>query len=280
MTCSTWHGSSPAAGSRPPRGGRRSGGPRRVDSARAPRADRRVTLELVAHWSQVYADPEAVREILSICSRTPSDTTQPGGKVTVSTLAKPEGVELTVRDTRVGIPSEHLPRVFERFYRVDPGRSREEGGTGLGLASSSHLVEAHDGRVSLESALGEAQRSASSFPRPAHRLAKPGRSRLVTQSLQSREPARNPCPRHSSCSCRSPPTPGRISHVFDEVPNRRSVCGGAAPWLARPTPRMRLPVRQRRGPTRSTSTSSATPSITATISTSPRVLNFTGDLTP
>jgi signal transduction histidine kinase len=80
--------------------------------------------------------------------------TPKGGRVTVETAREDGLVRLDVKDTGPGIPGEHLPRVFERFYRVDPARSREMGGTGLGLAIVKHLVEAHGGRVEALSTLG------------------------------------------------------------------------------------------------------------------------------
>jgi signal transduction histidine kinase len=66
-----------------------------------------------------------------------------------------EGVEFSVSDTGAGIAAEHMPRLFERFYRVDKARSRALGGTGLGLAIVKHLVLAHGGSVNVSSTLGE-----------------------------------------------------------------------------------------------------------------------------
>ena len=73
-------------------------------------------------------------------------------------------IELSVADNGVGIASEHLPRIFERFYRADPSRSREEGGTGLGLSIVKHLVEAHGGRVRAESEMGRGTRIVCVLP--------------------------------------------------------------------------------------------------------------------
>lgn len=77
------------------------------------------------------------------------------GKIDVRLAAQSERVELTVSDTGIGISSDHLPRVFERFYRVDKGRSRATGGTGLGLSIVRHLAEAHGGKVAVESELNK-----------------------------------------------------------------------------------------------------------------------------
>jgi len=79
-----------------------------------------------------------------------------GGKITISANQKDQKeIEVSVRDNGIGIPQEDLPRIFERFYRVDKGRSQELGGTGLGLSIVKHLISAHGGRVWAESQLGE-----------------------------------------------------------------------------------------------------------------------------
>jgi two-component system, OmpR family, sensor histidine kinase SenX3 len=80
--------------------------------------------------------------------------TQPGGHVEISVTAGNDMVELAVSDDGIGIPIRDLPRVFERFYRVDRARSRETGGTGLGLSIVRHVAENHGGTVEVDSELG------------------------------------------------------------------------------------------------------------------------------
>src|SRR5439155_11406214 len=123
-----------------------------------PRAESgRVALE--AHVPDalppVYADHDRVAQILINLVDNAVKYTPPGGRVSVSAavVAGP-AVEVSVRDSGVGISSADLPRVTERFYRVDKARSRELGGTGLGLAIVKHLVAAHGGNLQLESELG------------------------------------------------------------------------------------------------------------------------------
>ncbi|MEW8959149.1 MAG: two-component system histidine kinase PnpS [Moorella sp. (in: firmicutes)] len=84
--------------------------------------------------------------------------TPAGGRVTVRAAKEEDGIRVEVEDTGIGIPAESLPRVFERFYRVDKARSREMGGTGLGLAIVKHIIEVHGGRVGVESRPGQGSR--------------------------------------------------------------------------------------------------------------------------
>jgi len=81
--------------------------------------------------------------------------TPEGGTVTVEAVKSPDEVEIIVSDNGVGIPAQHLDRIFERFYRVDKGRSRNMGGTGLGLAIVKHIVEKHKGTICAESRVGK-----------------------------------------------------------------------------------------------------------------------------
>lgn len=101
----------------------------------------------------IYSDPTAVRQILSNLTQNALRHTLTGEIVIFSSL-EDGGTWLGVRDTGIGISAEHLPRIFERFYRADPSRSREAGGTGLGLAIVRHLAEAHGGKVKAESEPG------------------------------------------------------------------------------------------------------------------------------
>ena len=112
----------------------------------------------------VFADPDAVRQVLSNLFDNAIRHTPAGGRITFSAARRDGGVQLEVRDTGAGIPADHLPRIFERFYRADPGRARDDGGTGLGLAIVKHLVEAHEGEVDAESQLGRGTAIRCWFP--------------------------------------------------------------------------------------------------------------------
>lgn len=87
-----------------------------------------------------------------------------GSKVDLQAIRSSESVVIMVRDNGPGIAAEHLPRLFERFYRVDKSRSRAEGGTGLGLAITKHIVLAHGGVVAVESKIGEGSTFTISLP--------------------------------------------------------------------------------------------------------------------
>jgi len=112
----------------------------------------------------IYADRTALEQILVNLVENSLRHTGSGGRITIETLRQGRGTALLVRDTGSGIPPEHLPRIFERFYRADSGRSREAGGTGLGLAIVRHLVEAHGGSVSAESVVGAGTTIRMLFP--------------------------------------------------------------------------------------------------------------------
>jgi signal transduction histidine kinase len=135
-------------------------------SSEAERKGLELETEIAPGVERVFADPTALRQILQNLVENAVRYTATGA-VTVFARRDPTAafdVIVGVRDTGVGISSSHLPRIFERFYRVDPGRSREAGGTGLGLAIVRHLAEAHGGRVRAESTLGVGTEIAVAFP--------------------------------------------------------------------------------------------------------------------
>jgi len=101
----------------------------------------------------VLADREAIHQVFSNLIDNAMKYGRGGGRVELGARAAQRGIEFYVKDFGAGISSEHLPRLFERFYRVDKARSRESGGTGLGLAIAKHIMRAHGGAIRAESEL-------------------------------------------------------------------------------------------------------------------------------
>ncbi len=101
----------------------------------------------------VLADREAIHQVFSNLIDNAMKYGRAGGRIDLGARSAERGIEFYVRDLGAGISSEHLPRLFERFYRVDKARSRESGGTGLGLAIAKHIVRAHGGSIRAESEL-------------------------------------------------------------------------------------------------------------------------------
>ncbi len=104
----------------------------------------------------VLADRQRILQVLANLLDNAIRFTPPGGTITLGATATDHGVQFWVQDTGIGIPAEHLPRIFERFYKVDAARQRR--GTGLGLAIAKHIVEAHQGRIGAESRVGQGSR--------------------------------------------------------------------------------------------------------------------------
>lgn len=104
---------------------------------------------------EVLGDRERLRVVFENLLENAIKYNKPNGEVVISYERLNGTVQIEVADTGVGIADEHLPRIFERFYRVDKNRSREVGGTGLGLAIVKHIVEAHGSSVHVESRVGK-----------------------------------------------------------------------------------------------------------------------------
>ncbi len=138
-----------------------------VESLR-PLAERKqigLLLDVEDDKEEVFCDSEAVHQIMSNLVDNAIKYTPEGGTVRVGVRRKGSSIEIAVTDTGMGIPAEDLPRLFERFYRVDKARSREMGGTGLGLAIVKHLVKAQAGDVRVESEPGKGSTFTIILPR-------------------------------------------------------------------------------------------------------------------
>jgi histidine kinase len=115
-----------------------------------------LQVELDTDLPQVLADEDRIIQVLTNLLGNALQYTQEGGKVVISAKHIKDEVQISVRDTGVGIPPEHLAHIFDRFYRVDKSRSRQSGGgSGIGLTIARALVEAHGGSIRAESAGNE-----------------------------------------------------------------------------------------------------------------------------
>jgi histidine kinase len=125
-----------------------------------------LEIDLQPDLPPVRADEDRIGQVLLNLVGNALQYTPSGGRVCLSARREGDRVRFSVEDTGTGIPPEHLPHIFERFYRVDKSRSRVGGGSGIGLTIARHLVEAHGGQIQAASE-GRGQGSTFSFTLPA-----------------------------------------------------------------------------------------------------------------
>jgi two-component system sensor histidine kinase BaeS len=136
--------------------------------ALAPLADERgvvLQADILKGLPRIDADPDRLRQIVQNLVENAVRYTPAGGEIHVSMQADEADVRLVVSDTGVGVAAADLPYIFRHFYRADQSRARSSGGTGLGLAIVKSLVEAHGGRVAVDSAVGRGSTFTVTFPR-------------------------------------------------------------------------------------------------------------------
>ncbi|MBI3331236.1 MAG: PAS domain-containing protein [Candidatus Omnitrophica bacterium] len=114
--------------------------------------------------AEAKGDPDQIRQVLWNLLDNAIKYNVEGGRIDITLHADPPWLSTRVADTGIGIPADEVPRIFERFYRVDKARSRSLGGTGLGLSIVKHIVEAHGGQVEVASELGRGSAFQFSLP--------------------------------------------------------------------------------------------------------------------
>ncbi len=123
-----------------------------------------LAVDCPADLPRVRADANLLREVLQNLLDNAVQYTPAGGRIEVGVALDADKAVVTVADTGIGIPEAEQERIFERFYRIDPARSRQLGSTGLGLSIVRHIVEAHGGHIGVESAVGQGSRFRFSIP--------------------------------------------------------------------------------------------------------------------
>ena len=150
---------------------------RRIHQAFEPPARRKgqsLDLDVAENIGEFVADSDLLERAVSNLVDNAIKYTPEGGRIRLAARAEPGTVRIAVEDNGIGIPEAELPRIFERFYRVDKSRSRELGGTGLGLAIVKHVVQLHGGRVEVRSRPGEGSCFTLVLPRRPAAAAAPG----------------------------------------------------------------------------------------------------------
>jgi two-component system phosphate regulon sensor histidine kinase PhoR len=127
-----------------------------IDFVKGPSEKKRISVSRneISSSLSLEADRNYLEQVLINLLDNAIKYTPEGGRITISAIGKDQReIQFSIEDNGIGIPREDIPRIFERFYRVDKGRSQELGGTGLGLSIVKHIVQAHGGRVWVESQL-------------------------------------------------------------------------------------------------------------------------------
>lgn len=138
--------------------------------------EKQIIIVVKTEVKTVFGDDDLLREVFMNLVDNAIKYSPSGGKVKIGSINLGDETKIYVEDTGYGIPAENLPRIFERFYRVDKGRSREMGGTGLGLSIVKHIIERHNGKVNVESEVGVGSRFTVLLPND---------SRLITEAESS-----------------------------------------------------------------------------------------------
>jgi histidine kinase len=174
------------------------------------RPDHAVALlnEVPRDLRPLHADRERMHQVLFNLLDNALRFTPPGGSVTVGAVQTDARCEVWVEDTGPGIPEEHLPFVFERFYRVDRSRSRGDGGTGIGLTIARSVVEAHGGRIWVEPGRSGGSRFRFVLPEtpaPTGRATPDDRSRDPQRGPEERRTHRADAPAETAVTVGTPP---------------------------------------------------------------------------
>jgi len=135
----------------------------------AERKKQRISVIPTTEVEPLVGDTEKLAQVVVNLLDNAIKYTPEGGKITLEAKQAGNELEIVVSDTGLGIPKKDISRIFERFYRVDQARSRELGGTGLGLSIVKHIIEAHGGKVSVESEIGKGSRFTVLLPCPVRK---------------------------------------------------------------------------------------------------------------